>query len=106
MSRYRLQHPDQTLEIAVGFDPPLNTFFAQVIKHGPADDLTVEDETIVWVGTSRNEVSDSAILSTVFAPYLELSAPDIERLEQDRGEIDREPTLLQRLGENLFDAKD
>jgi len=41
MPRYRLEHPDSSIDVVVGWDVPLSTFFANIIK--PATD-DIEDE--------------------------------------------------------------
>jgi hypothetical protein len=49
MSRYEItpDHWPAHTSFAVGWDPPLGTFFAQVIDHSIGED---DDPVLVWVG--------------------------------------------------------
>lgn len=66
--------------IAVGWDRPLRTFFAQVLR---IDD-DGEDDVIVWVGTACEELTTAAAAVAVVAPYADIPTDLAAQLETDR----------------------
>jgi len=67
MSRHELQpRPDSVgvTRAAVGWDPPLETYYAQVFTTREG-----EEEAIVWRGTSPRELATPADAIHVVAPY-------------------------------------
>lgn len=69
MSRHELTAPDN-VEVIVGWDPPLNTFFVQVWDRklpelAPASEL-------LWVGWKPGEITDIEQVRTLVAPWLSL----------------------------------
>ena len=48
MSRCVLDNEETGCEAVIGWDPPLNTFFAQVFQKG-------EDEPLIWLGVRPGE---------------------------------------------------
>lgn len=68
MSRHVIPHPDG-LEVVVGWDPPLNTFFAQVFAGGS----DVDDPTeLLWVGCSPREIHNVEQVRSAVAPWVPL----------------------------------
>lgn len=65
MSRYDIKALDDTHTVVVGWDPPLNSFFAQVKVIG-ADE---EAEPVLWVGATAPQIHDIAELRQLLAPY-------------------------------------
>lgn len=64
------------VEVVVGWDPPLNTFFAHIT------DLTVDEDDpaaeLLWIGTDYAEIHDLRRVRSALAPWAEI--PDeIER---------------------------
>lgn len=70
---------DTGLEIFVGWDRPLETYFATVLRPGDED-----DETVVWTGTRIGEITDSARIVAAIEAYAEVPADLCSRLEADR----------------------
>lgn len=96
MSRHEIpaKHPGFT--VAVGWDNPLTTFFAQVVDES-ADDG--DDPVVLWLGGSNREVLRPEDLVAPLAPYADLTAAHLDQLRADRAaDADRGPTDLQRLG--------
>ena len=63
MSRHTIRHAH--LEMVVGWDAPLQTFFAQV-----RDTTQPEDEAMVlWVGTAPHEIATVAALQWALVPF-------------------------------------
>lgn len=60
MSRYLLRM-DETHEVVVGYDSPLDTFFAQVYDVVAGNALD-DDVLILWSGRTPNEVTDAGVL--------------------------------------------
>lgn len=68
MSRHELiPRSRPALAIAVGWDPPLGTFFAQVFDH----DLDEDDpkHTIKWIGCTPGEFRDPLSVIEAVKPY-------------------------------------
>lgn len=104
MSRHIISPENARTEIAVGFDAPLNTFFAQVIELAP-DDSDQEDNTTFWIGTSEKEITDVQDLATQMQPFLELSDEIKQNLVEDSQREEHHPTALQRQMLNFFAKK-
>lgn len=70
MSRYQLQplpEYEGVYEIAVGWDPPLNTFFAQVLHLD--DDMADEHGEVLWIGGMPTEIHDHGKVIDAVRPY-------------------------------------
>lgn len=92
MSRYVIQN-DGAREVAVGWDPPLGTFFAQVFAPLVPDD----EEELIWaIGQHRHEVTTVDELELA----LEEQGVTLLRAERDQLRADQaapwEPGPLQR----------
>jgi hypothetical protein len=77
MSRHEVTPlPDAgQVEVFVGWDPPLNTFFAQVF------DLDIDEDDpsaeLLWIGASFGEIHDLRRVRNALQPWAELPA-DVE----------------------------
>lgn len=85
MSRYELQPKSYTPRVAsvvVGWDRPLNTFFAQVFmtSGAPGD----EPEATIWEGTEPGQLSTAAEALALVDAYADVPADMLSRLEADR----------------------
>jgi hypothetical protein len=68
MSSYILEATNPNIEIMVGWDPGLNTYFAHVI-----DTVKEEDDpsrTLAWIGTMPDHVHDVDVIVDAVLPYL------------------------------------
>ncbi len=97
MSRYRLsEHP---LEIVVGWDPPLQTFFLQILD--PAKDE--EEEIVLWLGMSPGELPAITDLDRALADHAALTSGVAlptelrRRLEEERADSSQPTELQQRV---------
>ena len=89
--------------VAVGWDNPLMTYFAQVIL-GQVDEDT-EDAIVLWLGGLPREVLAPEAMVEPLAPWLDLSAPIIDQLKLDRlADVDRGPSPVQREAVALIDG--
>ena len=82
MSRYELDprpEAEGVTRAVVGWDRPLQTFFAQIFMIGLED----EEEATIWVGTEPGELPTAAAAIAVVAPYAIVPADLAERLEDD-----------------------
>lgn len=107
MSRYIITAKDRQQHICfVGYDKPLETYFAQVLERATFDpeelrdtepeELMFDDENIaLWVGTNPSEIGTVTDLQTRLASYTTIPAAVRVKLERD-GEQRSEPTPLQR----------
>lgn len=74
MLRYNLspRNPeDSDLDICIGWDAPLSTFFAHVIRTGSSDDLEIED-VLLMVGNRLNEVQSVEDLANLLSAYTDI----------------------------------
>jgi hypothetical protein len=78
MSRHRIA--EKPNEIVVGWDPPLQTFFLQILD--PAKDG--EDEIVLWLGGRHDELPDVADLTAALAPYAALTPELAQQLEAEK----------------------
>ena len=91
--------PDLT--VAVGWDNPLSTFFAQVERIQGDDDP--RDPILLWIGSEVGEVVQAEQLAGPLAPYAELTSELVEQLRADSAaDADRGPSILQRAAHAAF----
>lgn len=99
MSRHDVESRDPRFQITVGWDNPLNTYFAQV------EDTEAEDEddpVVVWVGTSHGEIQAPEALQGFVAKYGNIPEDILEDLRADRAAmLDGGPSPLQRLAREI-----
>ncbi|MBD3224886.1 MAG: hypothetical protein GF313_09160 [Caldithrix sp.] len=92
MSRYQLNVPQWSDEIVlvVGWDPGLNSYFAQIYRGNPLKDNA---ECLLWLGTEDIITTVDDLLHTINQSLAEGNPPaalphDIrEQLERDRTEV-------------------
>lgn len=105
MSRHEFSNdlPDGSrYECTVGWDRPLNTFFAQVF-HFPAGKSAAE-EPVLWLGTSHSEIQAAAQIVEAVRPYCQLPYAIANTLEVDRMETSGEQdSPLQNYMRRLFE---
>lgn len=108
MSRHSVKGFEPSLEIAIGFDAPLNTYFAQVTKP-TTDDFALDeqaesdDQILLWIGTNWKEVLDLKIIVERLAPFAALTPELLAQLENDRRREERQPSALQNEMRLLFE---
>ena len=96
MSRHEIpaHQPDQ--QVTVGWDNPLLTFFAIVVRS--ASEPEEDDEILTWLGDTDHAYPTPESLITPLTPFAKLTPEMISHLKSDRlAAIDRGPTPLQRL---------
>jgi hypothetical protein len=70
-------------DVVVGWDPPLNTYFAQVAQGARVEDVESWD-LILWAGGEYGEIQTVDQLKTIIAPYAQMNENDVQHLI-DRG---------------------
>jgi hypothetical protein len=81
--------------IVVGWDNPLMTFFAQVLRVQNDDDG--RDTVLLWLGTQYGEIARPEELVGPVSPYADLADTQLDQLRTDRAaDADRAPSALQR----------
>jgi hypothetical protein len=91
MSRYNLEGNLPGLRIVVGWDNPLETYFAQVWS-GPEPK---EGSLQLWTGTMRSQLTTVESLVTQVAPYGDIPPAVLAQLRDDPHSCG-EPTPLQK----------
>ena len=91
MSRHDVPARAPDLTVVVGWDGPLQTFFAQVDRQIPG---TEESKTVLWIGTRQREIADAAQLAAPLAPFAELTDCLLRQLRADEA-TSPPPTPLQ-----------
>ncbi|GAB0119878.1 hypothetical protein [Acidisoma sp. 7E03] len=96
MSRHVIPARDPSLSIVVGWDNPLQSFFAQVERaEDPEEDD--DDPILLWVGAAPREVITVEDLARHMAPYAGLPADVAEQLRRDRASmLGHTPTAIQQ----------
>ena len=75
MSRFAIPGKHPGLLVTVGWDRPLQTFFAQVERPGcDSDDL------VLWLGTRYREHTRPETMAAALSPYADLEPPILDRL--------------------------
>lgn len=95
MSRRSIPARTAGFTVVVGWDNPLATFFAQVLRNSGTKGR--RHPVVFWTGGEPGEVALPEDLSLPLAPYADLDAATIALLREDRAECaDRGATPLQR----------
>jgi len=82
MSRHELDPLNPVHEVTVGWDPPMETYFAQVFDTaGDEENGTCE---VLWIGTGFREVLNPAAVIAAVAPVASLPADLLGQLARDR----------------------
>ncbi|MDX3911161.1 MAG: hypothetical protein QHC67_15280 [Sphingobium sp.] len=84
MSRYDLPPkpgPNDVVRACVGWDRPLQAFFAQIFTRTEAEDE--EGEATIWLGTEPGELPTPETAIAVVAPYALVPADLAETLRTD-----------------------
>lgn len=84
MSRHELQPKPGRKDVVravVGWDRPLQTFFAQVFFE--TDDEPEEGEVRIWLGTAPGELLTAEAVIAIVAPYAVVPADLADRLTAD-----------------------
>lgn len=91
MSRHDVPACAPDLTVVVGWDGPLQSFFAQVHRRVPC---TGQSKVVLWIGTHWEEIPDAARLATLLAPFAEISDRQLIQLRADQAGSSA-PTPLQ-----------
>lgn len=100
MSRYEIHAKNPALVVVVGWDNPMGTYFAQVVRE--AKKIDQENQILLWLGGIEREYLDAVDMIPKLAPYATLTQDMLTTLHNDRvAMLDRGPTPLQRFGRSL-----
>lgn len=100
MSRHILRS-DAEYEVVVGYDDPMDTFFAQVYDVTAGDEAD-DDVLVVWTGGGVREITDPLVALNAVEKYLTTRSPWVRDLDQiartlnEERESRRSPTAFQR----------
>jgi hypothetical protein len=94
MSRHTIASFSARFIVTVGWDRPLNSYFAQVEDVEAAEG---DDQMVVWVGASFSEVSTPDALQVDICRYATLPEAMLATLRADRAAtLDKGDSQLQR----------
>lgn len=82
MSRYRLNSIQNNLEVHVGWDNPLDTFFATVCDIDK-EEAGEEEYILLWLGGSPGEIKDISELIEPLKPYAILDEDIQQEMRKD-----------------------
>lgn len=102
MSRYHIPGYTPGLTIHVGWDNPLQTFFAQVVDHEIDNE---EESMLVWVGTDLCDVPTLAALLDRLAAWAVLPPEVMGQLTRDQAAATPPTSLQQAMGQLLAKEK-
>jgi hypothetical protein len=68
----------ETIEVVVGWDPPMNTYFVQVWDK--TLDKTAPASELLWIGFHPNEITDVEHVREAVAPWVQLPGDVIRAL--------------------------
>lgn len=94
MSRHDILPSVPGVTVAVGWDNPLQTFFAQVSRvasgnEGPEEE---SDPVLLWVGGTPGEITRPEDLAAPLAPYATLTPVHIAQLHADQAACANRPS--------------
>jgi hypothetical protein len=92
MSRYRITAQNPALTVIVGWDNPLQTFFAQAFEPSVEDEAEAD---LLWIGTAFQEIPTVAALQAQLTGWATLPPAIVTRLTGDQ-QAATPPTPLQR----------
>lgn len=84
MSRHDLQPKQERPDVvcaAIGWDRPLQTFFAQIFFR--TDEAPDEGQALIWVGTEPGELLTAEAAIAIVAPYAHIPDDLAARLSAD-----------------------
>lgn len=92
----------ENLEVVVGWDEPLRTFFA-IVEDFSREETDEQDTVLLWLGTTYDEIKDISELQRLLAPYATVPDDIVRQCQQDSGQPFN-PSPLQRQVESWFDG--
>jgi len=82
MSRHDLAPSNPRHLVVVGWDPPLQTFFGQVLDTATGDGE--DDIEVVWIGTRFGEILDPMTVIAAVRPFAAIPDGLLQVLQRDR----------------------
>ncbi len=80
MSRYFVPARDKKYKVVLGWDPPLNTYFAQVYDHSITDE---DEQLILWEAGTPKPIHDLDQLAWLVYEYAEVPQDILTKLYRD-----------------------
>lgn len=85
MSMHEIPARDSKYEVVVGWDQPMNTYFAHVkdttISEGDEEE---RDLIVLWLGGTFDEILTVSLLSTKLYEYAEITGEMVRTLFEDK----------------------
>ena len=86
MSRHQIEAFDPLNKVIVGWDPPLQTFFVQVIDRKAEEAGDDDEKFVLWEGCSMREIGELDDLADVLRHHAELTPEIRTALGADKDE--------------------
>lgn len=94
MSRYRIPAIHAHYDVALGYDPPLGTFFAQISDHTVTSEAEHDGSLLVlWVGTDVHEITTVDALQAHIKDYARIPDEVRHSLELDARDLGFRPNF-------------
>jgi hypothetical protein len=101
MPRYNVKSNDPNITVSIGWDAPMQTFFAQVERINP-DDEDDEPEMLVWEGTKPSQHKHLGFILPKLEPYCIVPEDMLRQLAADQQNSTQPSSLQQDLMQRLF----
>ena len=82
MSRHELDPINPAHEVVLGWDPPMCTYFAQVLDSTAGEESDAYE--VLWIGIRFQEVLNPASVVAAVAPFATVPADLLGQLARDR----------------------
>lgn len=73
MSNHQIRGDEKNIEIFLGWDPMLNTYYLHVVD--ASRDETSDDCDVFWIGCTMNEIHDIERIDEALKPYVAVGLP-------------------------------
>jgi hypothetical protein len=104
MSRYRIPPDDPRYEVIIGWDDPLETYFATVFD--PPVDADDGAACVLWVGSALRALPTVALLQACLRGYATIPADVVAQLQQDGAHTTPRSPLQERMVQMMAQSRD
>jgi hypothetical protein len=103
MSRYRIPAANPQYEVIIGWDDPLETYFATVFD--PTVDADDDAACVLWEGAALRALPTVEALQACLQAYAAIPADVVAQLHQDRSNTTPRSPLQERMVQMMSQAQ-